>query len=226
MAKRIVIYGAGGFGREVLQVIEDINAALQTDPVWEPAGFLVDSQYFGSHLVHGLPLLDANVWLPANPDVEIVIAVGAPAHRKNIADRIGARCSNGFATLIHPLAWLGSGVELGKGVVVCAGSLITTDIRIGNHVHVNIGSTIGHDAILDDFVTLNPSVNVSGNVNIGTGSEIGTGTVVIPHANIGAWSIVGAGAVVTKTVPPDTTAVGSPARVIKTRRTGWHEDVG
>jgi acetyltransferase-like isoleucine patch superfamily enzyme len=112
---------------------------------------------------------------------------------------------------------------LGSGTIVCAGTLITTDIRIGAHVHVNIGATIGHDSVLDDYVTVNPGVHLSGNVTVREGVELGTGSVVVPKCEIGAWAIVGAGSVVTKPIPADTTAVGAPAKVIKERSAGWQD---
>jgi acetyltransferase-like isoleucine patch superfamily enzyme len=106
---------------------------------------------------------------------------------------------------------------------VCAGCQITTDIDVGAHAHVNIGCTIGHDSTLCDFVTLNPGVNVSGNVKLAEGVEVGTGSLMIPHADVGAWSVVGAGSVVTRALPANVTAVGAPAKAIKSRPDGWHE---
>lgn len=223
--RKIAIYGAGGFGREVLQMIRDINAAAFSSIPWDPVGFLVDTKYVNGNPVHGLPLLDPATWLPANPDVDIVIAVGAPATRRRIAQSIASFYDNKFATLIHPRAWIGAEVQLGEGTIICAGCLITTDIRIGNHVHVNIGATVGHDAQLCDFTTLNPSVNVSGNVTLSEGAEIGTGSIIIPNAHIGNWCIVGAGSVITKPAPANATLVGAPAKVIKTRPAGWHEAI-
>jgi len=102
---------------------------------------------------------------------------------------------------------------------------MTTDIHIGEHVHINIGCTIGHDAVLSGFVTLNPSVNVSGNVEVSEGVEVGTRSVLIPHACVGEWSIVGAGSVVTKSLPANVTAVGTPAKVIKSRDVGWQHAI-
>jgi sugar O-acyltransferase (sialic acid O-acetyltransferase NeuD family) len=125
--------------------------------------------------------------------------------------------------LIHPRAWVGQHVDIGEGSILCAGALITTDIRINRQVHVNIGATIGHDSILEDFVTLNPSVNISGNVKLEEGVEVGTNSVVIPGCVVGNWSIIGAGSVVTKNLPPNITAVGAPAKAIKGRAPGWHE---
>lgn len=220
MQRRIVIFGAGGFGREVLQIIRDIN---RVQPTWLFEGFLVEPGYENSGLVQGCPVLGDINWLAIHPDVEVVIAIGISAVRQRIARSIRAICNNPFATLIHPRAWVGDHVVFGPGSVVCAGSLVTTDIVVGEHVHVNIGSTIGHDAILKDYVTLNPGVSISGNVTVEAGTEIGTGSIVIPKLTVGEWSIIGAGATVTKPVPANTTAVGSPAKVIKERQPGWHE---
>ncbi|MDD2947521.1 MAG: acetyltransferase [Rugosibacter sp.] len=218
MTAPIVIFGAGGFAREVLQVILDINKVRTT---WEPVGFMVDADVVAPPIVHDLPVIRDETWLASHPEVQIIIAVGSSVGRHHIAARLTQACSNTFASLIHPKAWVGQGVNIGAGTVICAGALITTDIAIGNHVHINIGCTVGHDAVLHDFVTMNPSVNISGNVTVGTGSEIGTGSILIPHAHVGDWSIVGAGSVVLKPLESNVTAIGSPARAIKTRQPNW-----
>lgn len=221
MKKNIAIFGSGGFAREVLQVVLDINAHHAAEPPWQPVGFVVDSAYATGQTVHDLPVHAGLDWLRNHPDVVLVIGVGASAARQQIAARIRAHCSNPWATLIHPQAWLGRRVDIGLGTVICAGSQITTDIRIGAHVHVNLGCTIGHDAVLRDFVTLNPGVNVSGNTMLGTGCEMGTGAIVLPGIEAGEWSIVGAGAVVNKPLAANVTAVGVPASVVKSRPVGW-----
>lgn len=225
MTTPIAIYGAGGFAREVLQIVLDINAQSPHAPIWKPVGFIVDAALLDVEPVHDLPILGALEWLASNPLTHIVIAVGSSVARRRIAASVESTCANPFATLVHPRAWVGRHVAIGQGSVVCAGSQVTTDIHIGRHVHVNIGSTIGHDAVLGDFVTLNPGVNVSGNVSLGEGVEVGTGSVLIPYASIGDWSIVGAGSVVTKPLAANITAVGAPARVIKKREPAWHEGV-
>jgi sugar O-acyltransferase (sialic acid O-acetyltransferase NeuD family) len=223
MTRGIVIFGAGGFGREVLQVVLDINAQSGGVTPWDPVGFLVDEQVAGLTAVHDLPVLGGTDWLNAHPNVDYVIAVGSSAGRRRIALRIAASSRNQAATLIHPRAWVGRRVQIGAGSVLCAGCLITTDIRIGAHVHVNLGATIGHDAVLDDYVTLSPGVSVSGGVQLSEGVEVGTGSVLIPRLNIGAWSVVGAGSTVTRSLAANVTAVGAPARPIKFRDPGWHE---
>ena len=218
MLKPIVIFGAGGFAREVLQVVLDINENAAT---WQVIGFVVDPGH-STQPVHDLPVVGGIDWLAQHPETRVVIAVGSSAARYRIAKAIEASAPNPFASLIHPCAWVGRHVEVGAGTVICAGALITTDISIGKHVHVNIGATVGHDAVLSDFVTLNPGVSVSGNVTLAEGVEVGTGSVLIPHAHVGSWSVLGAGTVVTKPLDANVTAVGSPAKAIKVRASGWH----
>lgn len=223
MANPLAIFGAGGFARELLQVILDINDHAPS-PVWQPLGFVVDPAYAGAQSLNGLPVWLGTEELDAKyPGAFWSVAVGNSAARRTIVQRLSAEGPRSYATLVHPRAWLGRHVSVGAGSVICAGCQITTDIQIGAQVHVNIGCTVGHDAVLDDFVTLNPGVNVSGNVNLGQGVEVGTNSVLIPHAHVGSWSLVGAGSVVTRSLPANVTAVGAPSRVIKTRPEGWHQ---
>jgi sugar O-acyltransferase (sialic acid O-acetyltransferase NeuD family) len=221
MKKRLVIFGAGGFGREVLQLIRDINESVST---WECEGFLVDSKYAkAGRIVQGLPILGDLDWLIQNPEVYLVIAVGSPPARRQIALRASQICKIPFATLVHPRAWIGEYVKIGEGSIICAGAMITTDIQIGRHVQINTGATIGHDAILEDFVTVYSSVNITGNVKLEEGVEVGTSAVLIPRTSVGCWSIIGAGSIITKSIYSNVTAVGSPAKAIKERAPGWHE---
>ncbi|MDN3920945.1 acetyltransferase [Roseateles violae] len=223
MSTPIAIVGAGGFAREVLQIILDINDQSPQAPIWQPVGFIIEHGYSNPGTIHGLPVHTGLTWLSSHPEVQTIIAIGAPSARRQVALRLAEVCQNAFATLVHPRAWIGRHVEIGPGSVICAGSLLTTDISIGAHVQIHIGGTIGHDATLDDFATLYPSVKISGNVHLGEGCEIGAGSVFIPKTHVGRWAVVGAGSVVTKPLPENTTAVGAPARAIKTHPANWHE---
>jgi sugar O-acyltransferase (sialic acid O-acetyltransferase NeuD family) len=103
-------------------------------------------------------------------------------------------------------------VELGCGNIICAGTIITVNIKIGNHVIINLDCTVGHDTVINDYVTCAPSVNISGQVEIEEGCDIGTNAAIIQGKKIGKWSIIGAGAVVSRDIPPGCTAVGVPAK--------------
>lgn len=215
--QRLVILGAGGFAREVLDVYLACNEAG-----WGPfevLGFLADGEHAGS-LVNDLPILGGIEWLAGRDDLLAICAVGDPAVRRTIVRRAtgaGAR----FHSVIHPKATLTRRVEIGPGTVITAGCVLTNQIRIGSHVHLNLNCTVGHDTVIEDYVTVAPGVHISGNVTLGAGSNIGTGAVIIQQHSVGSGAVIGAGAVVTTDIPPDTVAVGMPAKAIKERTPTW-----
>lgn len=215
----LVIFGTGGFAREVHQLVEDLN---RQSLAWNFRGFLDGNTANQGNEAHGYPVLGGAEWLQHRPEVAVVIGIGNTAARRKVVRQIEAHGHTNFATLIHPRAWVGNRVEIGKGTIVCAGALITTDIRIRDHVILNLGVTVGHDTLIEDFVTVAPSANISGNVHLGEGCDLGTNSTLIQGVKIGHWSVIGAGAVVAKSLPPNVTAVGVPAKPIKEREEGWY----
>lgn len=209
---RIVIFGASGFAREVHQIIRDIN---RRQPTWEFEGFVDDNSALHGRSIHGFPVLGGLDWLVANPGVRVVVAIGNPRVKQAVVARISRATGIAFATLIHPLAWLGDDVQVGEGSIVCAGVRATCDIRIGSQVILNLDCTIGHDSVIEDFSTIAPSANISGSVHIGQGVDIGTNATIIQGINVGSWSVLGAGAAVVRDVPPLVTAVGVPATKLR-----------
>lgn len=211
--KDIAIFGVGGFGREVLALIKDIN---RVNPTWNIIGFF-DDGYEKGIMVNGYPNLgkteDLNNW---NRPLSLAISIGNPVTKKNVLDKITNPLIN-YPTLIHPLAWIGDKdfIEIGKGCIICAGNLITTNLKIEDFVILNLGCTVGHDSVIRKYAAFMPSVNISGEVTIGEGVYVGTGAKIINQLEIGEYAIVGAGAVVSKSLPAKCTAVGVPAKPIK-----------
>ncbi len=211
--KDLYIIGAGGFGREVAWLVERINASK---PTWNLKGFIDDNPSLWGSCEDEYPVLGGCDYLlkeAENGNVFAVCAIGAAKVRKRIVDKLDGNVL--FATVIDPSVILSKRVEIGEGCIICAGTILTVDIKIGNHVIINLDCTIGHDDVIHNFVTFYPSVNVSGNVEVGAYSEMGTGMQIIQGKKIGTGSIVGAGAVVVRDIPDHCTAVGSPAKPIK-----------
>lgn len=214
---RTVIIGAGGHAREIL----DLLRALRI----EPEGFLVEPGFgdVGS-VIHRARILGSLEWLKGRKDVRAVCAVGDPALRRRLTRR-AMELGTAFVTAVHPSVLKTEWVAIGNGAIVGAGTILTNEVRIGDHANVNIACTLSHDTTVEDFATLSPGVHVAGGATVEEGAFVGAGAVLLPRVRVGAWAVVGAGAVVTNDVPANTTAVGVPADVRKTRESGWHLDL-
>jgi sugar O-acyltransferase (sialic acid O-acetyltransferase NeuD family) len=211
--KNIAIYGAGGFGLEVAQLIEQIN---EVKAQWKLVGFFDNWKHVGD-VVNGYSILgglrEINEW---KDEINLVIALGMPQKKIDARRAIESKKVH-FPALVHPSAVVGGAkhVELGEGSIVCAGCIITTNVIIGRHVILNLSCTVGHQTRIGDYCSFMPSCNISGEVEVGEGVYFGTGAKIINGKKIGAHSVVGAGAVVITDLPERCTAVGVPAKPIK-----------
>ncbi len=210
--KDLYIMGTGGFAREIAWLVEDINRHA---PSWNLRGYIDEMRLDAvGQLFYGYPLLGGYKYLETASPGSIVIAIGNGKIRKKIVEELAGKYP--FATLIHPTVLQSSTVVFGDGCMICAGNIFTTDVHVGKHVIVNLTCTVGHGAILNDYCTVLPGTNLSGEVKIGECSTIGTGCAIIENVVIGNHTMIGAGAVVVKDIPPHCTAVGCPAKPIKT----------
>lgn len=212
MQKKIGIFGSSGMAREVGDIaielgyvplfIEKDDHGLQD---WDsPFELITESEFIRCS---GLPC---------------VVGIGQGAIRRKIVTRFSAKRI--FPNLIHPSATFGSGqkesLEQQYGVVVCAGVRFTNNIKVGNFTIFNLNTTISHDSLVEDFVTVSPGATILGNVHIKSGAWIGAGAVVNQGSNeskliVGENSVIGSGAVVVKDCDPNSTYVGVPARRIR-----------
>ncbi|MEI6764112.1 MAG: acetyltransferase [Bacteroidota bacterium] len=216
MAKKLILYGASNFGDEMVQLFRDINKANLT-PIWEIAGFLDDNDAMAGKIRNGIPVLGTKSWLEGNDISEyyFVCCIGSPRAKSKIVSYLKSKNAK-FATGIHPSVIMSDTSVVGEGTVITAGNIITTNIIIGNHIIVNLACTIGHYSNIGDYCTINPGVNISGDVILEEGVSIGTNATLLEKRKVGSYSIVGAGSVVNKDLPSNVTAVGVPAKVIKT----------
>lgn len=205
--KKIAIVGAGGFAREVLWLLTDLGLASRV------GGFFESDDVWVEREVSDLPVrpfssLESAVF-------EAVIAIGSPAARKAMRDALPS--SLHYPVLIHPSVQRSQRIEIGSGTIVCAGTILTCNIQIDEHVHLNLGTTVGHDCHLQQFVTTAPSVNISGNCKIGELTYIGTNACLREGLTLAAGTTVGMGAVLVSNVEEQAVYVGNPAKKLDKR---------
>ncbi len=208
MSIPVVVVGAGGHGRECLDVIEAVNTVART---YDILG-VVDDDPSTQVLVEqrGGRFLGPTETLRGR-DVRFVLGIGDGAVRRRVDQLLTSWGLLAAPPLVHPRASLGSDVDLAPGVVLAAGARATTNVRLGRHTQLNIEATVSHDCRIGDYVTISPAVTVCGTVTVGEGVLLGAGATIIQNLSIGADAIVGAGAVVVRDVEAGSTVVGVPA---------------
>ncbi len=217
-APNLYVIGAGGHAREIYSYIRDLAAAGWPGKL---KGFLDDGLAPGLHRrleVLGPVAKNTISSTDLSSAASYITALGDNCTRRNVVHRVEEIFGDTLEawTLIHPGARIGQDVEIGEGACIAPAVVITTSVKIGRHCIVNVKASVSHDCSVGDFVNINPGATVCGWVTIGEGAFIGAGATLKDKVSIGAWSIIGAGAVVTRDIPPGVTAVGVPARVIKT----------
>lgn len=211
--KKLIIIGAGGFGREVLSWARQC-AEFRRD--WEVGGFLDDNPAALDAFDVGLPILGSvDGYEPGHGDL-FICAIGKPEIKRACVEKVSAK-GGVFTCLIHPSVIFGERVALGEGVILCPRATLTCDIHVGHHSALNLFTAVGHDARMGDFCQMHSYSELCGEVVLEDEVLVGTHATILPRGRVGRGSIVGAGSVVVGKVPAGVSVHGSPARLL-TRR--------
>lgn len=200
----IVVVGAGGHGRELADIVRAASASTKVGLLGivddgEPDRFLLAAS--------GIRFLGASDSV-LDRDVDVYIGVGDPATRERLDEQLHERVG---APMFHPSAVVGSRCELDDGVVLAQGAIVTTNVVLGRHTHLNVAASVSHDCRVGPFTTICPGVRLTGAVTVGSRVFVGTGAVILPGVTVGDDVIIGAGAVVRHDVPSGLTVSGVPA---------------
>jgi len=208
------VIGAGRHATEIYSYIRDLSAA---DPRLRLLGFIDEHKppgpWFGTEIIGNFDDLRHR----KHQSCRYITSTGNNQLRREFVEKAEALTRPKLLpwSLIHPSSVIGRDVQIGMGTCVAPGGIITTRVRIGRHCILNVNASVSHDCTIGDFVNINPGAVVAGTVRIGDGCYIGAGATVVDEVTIGEWSVIGAGAVVIDDIPPNVTAVGVPAKIIK-----------
>lgn len=209
--KDLIIIGAGGFGREVLQWIKDCNSAK--GPTWNVLGFIDDNLEVLNNIPCDKEVIGKISDHTPSANVYYTIALALPSLKKKIALDFKSKGAE-FANIYHPKAIVSEFCEIGEGVILTANAKLSPNVKLGNFVTL-LGSGVGHDAELGDFSTISGYCSINGHVKVGEGAFIASNAVVAPGKKVGAWSYVGMGSMVISNVKEQTKVMGNPARRLK-----------
>ncbi len=206
--KKLIIIGAGGFGREVLAWAKQCPEHGRD---WIAHGFLDDNPAAVEGKNVSVPILGkVSDHAPAADEV-FVCALGAPKLRRSVQESFVSRGAR-FVNIVHPSAIIGENVTLGNGVIVCPQVIITVNVAVGDGVAFNLQTIVGHDAVIGGYCQISPHCDILGYAQLGDEVFMGSHAVVLPSVKLGARSVLGAGAVASRDIPEGVTAVGMPAK--------------
>lgn len=208
----MIIIGAKGFAKEVLEILNQ-NNQLENLVFYDDVNIDLPAKLYSQFPILKTAIEAENYFKTI--DNKFTIGIGNPVLRKKLYDKFEA-LGGDFNSTISPKANIGSfGNHIDFGCNIMTGTVITNDVTIGKGTLINLNCTVGHDVVIGDFVELCPGVSVSGNCNIGEFSFIGTNATILPSISIGKNVIVAAGSVVTKDVPDNCMVAGIPAIIKK-----------
>jgi sugar O-acyltransferase (sialic acid O-acetyltransferase NeuD family) len=213
MNRDLLIYGAGGAGRELA-----FSLSLEKDPTiaWNVLGYVDDTKELRGAIVNDLHVLGGYDWLKENGGNVAVCIVDVPKIKRQLVAKIREIPNINFPLIIGPHCIVASNIEWGEGCIVSlAFNWISPNVKIGDFVFINCTSRIGHDVIIGDYTTVFSGLDIGGATQIGNDCVIGSGVTINPHIKIGNGSVIGGGSVVTKNIPEYVVAAGVPAKVIK-----------
>jgi acetyltransferase EpsM len=200
--KEVAVIGAGGHAKVVASTL--LAAGFRVGGFYDD-----DAEKWGKY-IFDIPVVGSIDELKQTKHALAIIGLGDNKARKKIANELDLD----WVTVVHPFAWVHPDVRLGVGTLVCAGAVVQAGARIGAHTILNTKASVDHDCYVGDYVHI-AVAHLAGGASADDGAFLSLGSTVLPNLSVGAWAHLGAGSIATKNIPPGSTAVGNPARIIK-----------
>ena len=203
---KLGIYGSGGLGKEIREIAVLLNK-------YDEIIFIDD--FSNKKSLKNSKMMPFKIFKELyNPnEVEIIIGVANPKHRKELYNKVKA-ANYAFTNIIHPHSYISEDAKIGIGVIIEMGAYIGFDVTIGDNSFISGNSCIGHDCLLQGHDTILQYSILGGGCNVGNSSFVGQGSIIRERTKLGDNSVISMGSVVFSDVPSDMIVMGNPARVI------------
>ena len=206
--KDLIIIGAGGMGREVLQWIKDINAIK---PTWNILGFIDDNINALNEMKCSHKIIDTLMGHKIDSDIYYVMGIASPELKKNISKK-WLESNAQFASIIHPTAIIAEEATIGNGVIIYPYCIVSDNTRLGDFVGLNLYTSIGHDAVVGNYTTISAHCDITGGVKIGNEVFLGTHASIVPRVKVKDNVTICAGSVVMNNISAGKKVLGNPAK--------------
>lgn len=210
----LFIYGAGGFGRETLEIVREITTIHNK---WNNFYFIDD--FHNNRIINGVQVVDFmffREYKNVHPATAVIIATGDPRSRKSIMSKLHTEnLDTVLPAVISPQARISNSSAIGPGSIICAGVHISVNVQIDSNCVVNCNSIVGHDVKIMTDTVISAQVSLGGNVTISSGAFVGMGSLVREGVELGAGAFIGMSSSVQSNIPPGVLAMGNPARPIR-----------
>ncbi len=200
MKNNVILYGASGHGKVIIDILERLQVSIQT---------IVDDNPITTSIMEHPVTLSSN--FSFQPTDSVILSIGNNKIRKKLSNQLNVF----FEKAIHPNATVSKYSKIEEGTVIMAGAIVNPDVKIGKHCIINSAAVIEHDCIIEDFAHICPNASLAGGILIGEGSQVGIGATIIQGVTVGKWVVIGAGAVIINDVADYSLVVGNPGKVIK-----------
>ena len=208
----LILYGAGGLAKEVTTLVREINEKKE---VFRLIAYALDDEWYHEGMkLRGLPVISRKSLIEHKDDVVCACAIGYPKDRRRVQESLkqeGVR----FTNLLHPTTRMGEEVIMGEGCIVQPYSSVMDDCKLGDGIFLNGYVTLGHETVVEDYVTCFPRSQISGQVKIGEAACIGTMSFINEKRKIGAEAVIAPGSIVFGNVKEGSHVMGNPAKRIE-----------
>lgn len=209
---KLAIYGSGGIGQEVSELVDEIN---KVHSLWSEVYIVDDNSSKAEVKIRNYK--EFLKFINDKEEIYFVIAVGEPSIRELLFDKV-KRDGFKLAVLVHPNSFISKQAKLGEGVVICFGSFISHHVTLNENVYIQPNVVVGHDSFIDRHTIVSPGASIGGSVTIGNTTFVGLNASIKEKINIGSNAIVGMGCSLNIHVESDTIVIGNPAKIIGKNR--------